>query len=61
MSVRGTDCVRVLRMRLEDSLYDLHRMIQRVVSFDDDYLYVFCVGTGMMKRVYMPPDAIDSG
>lgn len=61
VSVRGTDCIRVLRMRMKDSLYDLHRMIQRAVSFDDDHLYEFCVGTGMMKRVYMPPDAIDSG
>lgn len=61
VSVRGTDCIRVIRMNLEDSLYDLHRMIQRAVSFDDDHLYEFCVGTGMMKRVYLPSDALDSG
>lgn len=61
VSVRGGSCIRVLRMNLEDSLYDLHQAIQQAVSFDDDHLYEFCVGTGMMKRVYLPPDAINSG
>lgn len=57
VSVRYTDCVRVIRMNLEDSLYDLHHAIQRAVSFDDDHLFSFTVGAGMMKRTYVPSEA----
>ena len=39
--VRHTDCVRVIRMNLADSLYDLHDAIQRAVSFDNDHLFSF--------------------
>lgn len=59
VSVRFTDCVRVIRMNLEDSLYDLHDAIQRAVSFDDDHLFSFTVGVGMMKRTYLHPEAMN--
>lgn len=61
VTVRHTDCVRVLRMNLSDTLYELHRMIQKAVSFDDDHLYEFTVGSGMMKEVYVSPDVMTSG
>nr|WP_300839038.1 hypothetical protein [uncultured Acetatifactor sp.] len=57
VSVRYRDCVRVIRMNLEDSLYDLHYAIQRAVSFGDDHLFSFTVGAGMMKRTYVPSEA----
>ena len=59
--VRHTACVRVIRMNLSDTLYKLHRMIQKAVAFDDDHLYEFTIGRGMMKKVYMAPDAMTSG
>lgn len=61
VSLKGTKCVRVIRMNLKDSLYDLHEMIQRAVDFDDDHLFEFTVGRGAMKRVYTLPEAINSG
>lgn len=61
VSLKGTKCVRVIRMNLKDSLYDLHEMIQRAVDFDDDHLFEFTVGRGAMKRVYTLPEAMDSG
>ena len=61
VSLRGTKCIRVIRMNLEDSLYDLHEMIQRAVDFDDDHLFEFTLGRGVMKRVYTLPEAINSG
>lgn len=61
VSLRGTKCIRVIRMNMEDSLYDLHEMIQRAVDFDDDHLFEFTVGRGAMKRVYTLPEAMNSG
>lgn len=61
VSVRYTDCVRVIRMNLKDSLYDLHRMIQRAVEFDDDHLFEFCIGSGMLKRTYTLSEAMNMG
>lgn len=61
VSLRGTDCIRGIRMNLEDSLYDLHEMIQRAVDFDNDHLFEFMVGRGAMKRVYTLPEAMNSG
>ena len=57
--MRHTDCVRVIRMNLDDSLYALHDAIQRAVSFDDDHLFSFTVGAGMMKRTYLPSEAMN--
>ena len=59
VSVRFTDCVRVIRMNQDDSLYDLHDAIQRAVSFGDDHLFSFTVGAGMMKRTYLHPEAMN--
>lgn len=59
VSLRHTDCVRVIRMNLDDSLYALHDAIQRAVSFDDDHLFSFTVGAGMMKRTYLPSEAMN--
>lgn len=58
--MRYSDCIRVIRMNLYDSLYDLHRMIQKAVAFDDDHLFEFTVGSGMMKRSYTMSDAMSS-
>lgn len=44
VSVRYTDCIRVIRLNLKNSLYDLHRMIQKAVAFDDDHLFEFSIG-----------------
>ena len=61
VSVRYTDCIRVIRMNLEDSLYDLHMAIQEAVEFDDDHLFAFHIGDGMLKRTYAPSEAMTSG
>lgn len=61
VSVRYTDCVRIIRMNLKDSLYDLHRMIQRAVEFDDDHLFEFYIGSGMLKRTYTLSEAMNTG
>lgn len=61
VSVRYTDCIRVIRMNLKDSLYDLHRMIQRAVEFDDDHLFEFHIGSGMLKRTYTLSEAMNTG
>lgn len=60
VSVRYTDCIRVIRMNLSDSLYDLHRIIQEAVAFDDDHLFEFSVGSGMLKRTYTLPECMNS-
>ncbi|MCM1040533.1 MAG: plasmid pRiA4b ORF-3 family protein [Ruminococcus sp.] len=60
VSIRNTDCIRVIRMNMDDSLYDLHEMIQTAVDFDDDHLFEFTVGHGMMKKIYMPPAVMNS-
>lgn len=60
VSVRYTDCIRIIRMNLKQSLYDLHRMIQEAVSFDDDHLFEFSVGSGMMKRTYVLSECMNS-
>lgn len=59
VSMRYINCIRVIRMNLEDSLYDLHMAIQRAVSFDNDHLFSFTVGHGMMKKLYTLPEAIN--
>lgn len=61
VTVRYTACVRVIRMNLSDTLYKLHGMIQKAVAFDDAHLYEFTVGRGMMKKVYVSPNAMISG
>ena len=59
VSMRYIDCIRVIRMNLKDTLYDLHMAIQRAVSFDNDHLFSFTVGRGMMKKLYTLPEAIN--
>lgn len=61
VTVRYTACVRVIRMNLSDTLYELHRMIQKAVAFDNDHCYEFSVGRGMMKQVYVLPETMTSG
>ena len=59
--VRHGDCIRIVCMNLSDTLYDLHRTIQSVFEFDDDHLYEFYVGQGMLKETYAPEGAAASG
>ena len=59
--VRYGDCIRIVCMNLSDTLYDLHRTIQSVFEFDDDHLYEFYVGQGMLKETYAPEVAANSG
>lgn len=59
--VRYGDCIRIVCMNLSDTLYDLHRTIQSVFEFDDDHLYEFYVGQGMLKETYAPEGAANSG
>ena len=61
VSVRHTNCIRVIRMNLGDSLYDLHLMIQKAVAFDNDHLFEFSIGSGMMKRTYVMSGYMNSG
>lgn len=60
VSVRYTDCIRVIRMNSESSLYELHSMIQRAVDFDDDHLFCFYIGSGMMRKTYELSEFLDS-
>lgn len=60
VTVRYTSCIRVIRMNMSDSLYELHRMIQRAVAFDDDHPFEFSIGSGMWKRIYTLPETVDS-
>lgn len=59
--VRYGDCIRIVCMNLSDTLYDLHRTIQSVFEFDDNHLYEFYVGQGMLKETYAPEGAANSG
>ena len=52
VKVRYTDVKRVIRMNLSNTLYSLHKMIQEAVQFDDDHLFEFYVGLGMLKQAY---------
>ena len=61
IKVRYGDCIRCLRMNLTDTLHDLHRMIQKAFEFDDDHLYAFYVGHGMMQETYVIDDAATNG
>jgi hypothetical protein len=45
-----TDCVRRIEIRDDQSLYDLHRAIQRALRFDDDHLWDFYAGRGPRNR-----------
>lgn len=60
VSVRHGKCTRVIRMNLSDSLFDLHEVIQKSVDFDDDHLFAFYVGKGILEKTYMPEDTITS-
>ena len=48
-------------MNLTDTLHDLHRMIQKAFEFDNDHLYAFYVGHGMMQETYVIDDAVTNG
>lgn len=61
VTIRYTDVVRVIRMNMSDSLYSLHRMIQKAVQFDDDHLFEFHVGQGMLRETYTISEAVTSG
>ena len=52
VKIRHTDVVRVIRINLSDSLYSLHKMIQKAVNFDDDHLFEFYVGQGVLAQTY---------
>lgn len=60
VSVRYTDCIRIIRMNMKQSLYDLHWMIQKAVAFNADHLFEFTVGRGMMKRTYVLSEFMNS-
>lgn len=49
VKVRWGDCIRVLRLNLSDTLYDVHMAIQNAFEFDNDHLFAFYIGHGMMK------------
>ncbi len=59
IKVRYGDCIRCVRMNLTDTLYDLHWMIQKVFEFDNDHLFAFYVGHGMMQETYLPEEAAE--
>lgn len=59
--VRNTKCVRTIRLNLSDSLYPLHSAIQEAVDFDDDHLFAFYVGNGMLQECYVMEAAMASG
>ncbi|HJD34066.1 MAG TPA: plasmid pRiA4b ORF-3 family protein [Candidatus Mediterraneibacter tabaqchaliae] len=61
IKVRYRDCIRCVRMNLTDTLHDLHRMIQKAFEFDNDHLYAFYVGHGMMQETYVIDDAVTNG
>ena len=48
-------------MNLTDTLHDLHRIIQKAFEFDNDHLYAFYVGHGMMQETYVIDDAVTNG
>lgn len=61
VKIRHTNVMRVIRMNLEDTLYDLHEMIQEAVQFDNDHLFEFQFGQGMLKERYTISEAMTSG
>lgn len=60
ISVHRGNCIRVVRMNLSDSLYKLHLMIQKVFEFENDHLFAFYTGHGMMKETFTMPEAFMS-
>ena len=60
VSVRHTDCIRIIRMNQEDFLYDLHLLIQEAVEFDNDHLFEFSIGSGMMRKTYTLSETMNS-
>ena len=50
---RYHDSMRAVRMNQEDTLHDLHVMIQEAFQFDDDHLYAFYVGHGSLQQTYV--------
>lgn len=60
IKIRDTKVIRVIRFNLSNSLYTLHDMIQQAFEFDNDHLFAFYVGQGMMKKTYTLPEAITS-
>lgn len=61
IQVRYAAAIRVVRMNLSDSLYKLHRMIQKVFEFDNDHLFAFYLGTGILKSTFTIPEAFTMG
>ena len=61
INVRHGTCIRIVRMNLSDSLYRLHLMIQKVFEFDNDHLFAFYTGHGMMKETFTIPESGMSG
>lgn len=61
MDVRYGDCSRTVCLNLSDTLYTLHRTIQKVFEFDDDHLFAFYTGQGMMRETYTLDAAFTSG
>ena len=59
IKVRYGDCTRCVRMNLTDTLHDLHWMIQKAFEFDNDHLFAFYVGHGMMRETYLPEEAAE--
>lgn len=59
--VRYTKCVRAIRLNLSDSLYTLHSAIQEAVEFDDDHLFAYYVGNGMLRECYVMEETMTSG
>lgn len=57
IKTRYTNCVRVIRMNISYTLYDLHDVIQQAFEFDNDHLFAFYVGQGMLKKTYTLEEA----
>ena len=61
IKVRHGKCIRIVRMNLSDSLYELHLAIQEAFEFDNDHLFAFYAGYGMLKETFTIPEASISG
>lgn len=61
IKVRYGSCVRCVCMNMTDTLYDLHWMIQKVFEFDNDHLFAFYIGHGMMRETYTIEEAVTNG
>ena len=61
IKVRHGKCIRIVRMNLSDPLYELHLAIQNAFEFDNDHLFAFYAGHGMLKETFTMPETSISG